>query len=103
MGIELEFGGVEIEIKGLAGLITAGAIGLVVAALVKELMSPKEQRTWHGRVAGVVPYDFRPPTWERLKANLWNPDDSRIVTDKTFGVGWDVNLAAVARKAGLAS
>jgi len=98
MKFDLEFGGVEIEVKGLAGLLTLTAIGLVVAALMRELARPSEERTWHGRVAGVAPYDFRPPTWERLKANLWNPDDSRIVTDKTFGVGWGVNLGAIARK-----
>jgi hypothetical protein len=101
MELEFEFGGIEVEIKGIAGLLTLGAIALVGAAVIQELMRPPEERAWHGRLAGKVPYDFRPPTLERLKSNMWNPDDSRILTDKTFGVGWDVNLGAVARQAGL--
>jgi Family of unknown function (DUF5808) len=101
MKFEIQLAGLEIEIKGLAGVLTLTAIGLVVAAIAKELARPSDERTWHGRVAGVVPYDLRPPTWERLRASLWNPDDSRVVTDKSFGVGWDVNVGALARKTGL--
>jgi len=101
MELEFELGGIEVEIKGIGGLLTLGAIALVGAAVIQELIRPPEERTWHGRLAGKVPYDFRPPTLERLKSNMWNPEDSRVLTDKTFGVGWDVNLGAVARKAGL--
>lgn len=87
MELELTFGGVEVEIKGLGGLLTLIGITLVGAAVMQELMRPPEERTWHGRLANKVPYDFRPPSLERLKANMWNPDDVRILTDKTFGVG----------------
>jgi Family of unknown function (DUF5808) len=101
MELGLKFGGIEVEIKGLGGIITLVGIFLIGASIIKELMRPPNERTWHGRLAGAVPYDFRPPTFERLKANVWNPDDARVLTDKTFGVGWDVNLGAVARKTGL--
>lgn len=44
-----------------------------------------------GRVAG-VPYDFRRPTVARFRSRWWNPNDPRLLTPKTFGVGWDLNL-----------
>lgn len=72
---------------------TAVGIGLVAAAVGTELRKPRRRRTWHGRVAGVVPYDFRRPTIRRIKARWWNPRDPRILTPRAFGVGWDVNLA----------
>ncbi len=68
------------------------AIGLVVAAVVQEAATPRAERTWRGRVLGFVPYDFRPPTWGRLRAAYWNPDDPRLLTDKVLGVGWSINL-----------
>jgi hypothetical protein len=68
------------------------AIGLVVAAVAQEAAKPREERTWHGRVFGVVPYDFRPPTWDRLVHAYWDPDDDRLFTDRVLGVGWAVNL-----------
>lgn len=72
---------------------TAVGIGLVAAAVGTELRKPRRRRTWHGRVAGVVPYDFRRPTIRRIKSRWWNPRDPRILTPRAFGVGWDVNLA----------
>ena len=68
------------------------AFGLVVAALATELTKPEEERTWEGRVFGVVPYDFRPPTWQRIRDAYWNPDSDRLFSDRVFGVGWAVNL-----------
>ncbi|MBF6062785.1 hypothetical protein IU500_13610 [Nocardia terpenica] len=44
-----------------------------------------------GTVAG-VPYDWRRPTWARLRARWWNRDDPRVFTPKSFGWGFDVNL-----------
>ena len=67
-------------------------LGLVVAAVATDLSKPEEERTWHGRVGGVVPYDFRPPTWERIRLAYWNPDSERLFSDRVFGVGWAVNL-----------
>ena len=68
------------------------AIGLVVAAVAQEAMKPPEERTWRGRVLGVVPYDFSPPTWERIRQAYWNPEDPRLFTDRVLGVGWAINL-----------
>jgi len=73
-------------------------IALVVAAVREELRKPHEQRDWYGRVGGVVPYDFRPPTADRIKDAMWNPQDERIFTDTVFGVGWSINLAKVKEK-----
>ncbi len=68
------------------------AFGLVVAALATELTKPEAERTWEGRVFGVVPYDFRPPTWQRIRDAYWNPHSDRLFSDRVFGVGWAVNL-----------
>lgn len=48
-----------------------------------------------GRFAG-IPYDWRPPTVQRLKARWWNPGDRRLITPRSFGWGWDLNLYWVA-------
>src|SRR3977135_3717191 len=79
-------------LRRVRGTLTFAALALVVAAVATELSKPEEERTWHGRVGGVVPYDFRPPTWERIRSAYWNPDSERLFTDRVFGVGWAVNL-----------
>jgi len=68
------------------------------AAIYQELRKPDAERTWHGKVAGVVPYDFRVPTLDRLRAAYWDPDTDQVFTDRVFGVGWAVNLPVAARK-----
>jgi hypothetical protein len=68
------------------------AIGLTLAAISQEMAKPQADRTWTGKVFGVVPYDFRPPSWERLRAAYWNPDDPRLFTERPLGVGWAINL-----------
>jgi hypothetical protein len=73
-------------------LFRLAVIGLVVAAVATELAKPEQERTWHGKVGGVVPYDFRPPTWERIRSAYWNPDSDALLSDRVFGVGWAVNL-----------
>jgi hypothetical protein len=67
-------------------------------ALYQELKKPDAERTWHGKVAGVVPYDFRLPTLERLRLAYWNPESDEIFSDRVFGVGWAVNIPVAARK-----
>lgn len=67
-------------------------IGLIGAAIATELNKPEQERTWRGRVGGFVPYDFRPPTWERIRDAYWNPESDELFSDKVFGVGWAVNL-----------
>ena len=73
-------------------LVRFAAFGLVVAAIATELSKPEDERTWEGRVFGVVPYDFRPPTWQRIRDAYWNPNSDRLFSDRVFGVGWAVNL-----------
>ncbi|HEY8862771.1 MAG TPA: hypothetical protein VIO37_01185 [Candidatus Dormibacteraeota bacterium] len=73
-------------------LVRFAAFGLVVAAVATELSKPEDERTWEGRVFGVVPYDFRPPTWQRIRDAYWNPNSDRLFSDRVFGVGWAVNL-----------
>lgn len=70
-------------------------IGII--AIVQELQKPKDQRAWHGKVADLVPYDFRMPTLERVKASYWNPDGP-VLPGKPFGVGWALNVGALAKK-----
>lgn len=68
------------------------AVGLLVTAVIQEMAKPRTERTWSGRVLGVVPYNFNPPTWERVRAAYWNPDDPRLFTDRVLGLGWAINL-----------
>lgn len=68
------------------------ALGLIVAAVSQELSRPKHERHWHGQVLGLVPYDFRMPTLGRIRAAYWNPDSTRVFSDKVLGVGWAVNF-----------
>ena len=86
--------------RGLRDLVRAVGVGLLVAAVVRELRLPKAQRTWHGRVFGAVPYDLRRPTFDRLKSVWWNPQDSHVIVPMAFGVGWTVNLAALRNATG---
>ena len=70
-----------------------------VVAIVQELLKPPEERTWHGKVAGFVPYEFRKPTIERLRATYWNPDGP-VLSSKAWGVGWALNVGAAKRLLG---
>lgn len=67
------------------------AFALTVTAVVKELRTPPEERTWNGTIVGFVPYDLRFPTLERVKQRMWNPD-AGFINPRVFGVGWTVNI-----------
>lgn len=67
-------------------------------ALYQELRRPPAERRWHGKVLGLIPYDFRVPTLERLRDAYWAPGTDRVFSDQVFGVGWAVNLPVAARK-----
>ena len=79
-------------LRGLRRLFRLTAVALVVGAVATELSKPESERTWHGRVIGIVPYDFRPPTWERIRDAYWNPASDSLFSDRVFGVGWAINL-----------
>ena len=74
------------------GLLQLVAMGLAIAAVVKELRTPAEERTWHGTIAGFVPYEFRVPTFERAKERWWNPEGEHLFGPQLFGVGWTLNV-----------
>lgn len=74
--------------------LTLAIVGVI--AIVQELRKPTDQRTWHGKVANLVPYDFRVPTLGRVRATYWNPEGP-ILTGKAFGVGWAPNFGVVAK------
>jgi hypothetical protein len=80
------------SLRRIRRLVRFAAFGLVVAAVATELVKPEAERTWQGRVFGAVPYDFRPPTWQRIRDAYWNPQSDRLFSDRVFGVGWAVNL-----------
>jgi hypothetical protein len=63
-------------------------------AVVQELRKPPDERTWHGKVSNLVPYDFRLPTVERVRLTYWNPDGP-LLSGKAFGVGWAFNFGAL--------
>ena len=68
-------------------------VGLIVVAIVEQLRLPPGERTWNGRVFDLVPYDLRPPTFERMRSRWWNTEDHRLFVPQVFGVGWTINLA----------
>jgi hypothetical protein len=41
---------------------------------------------------GVVPYDFRRPSWTRVKTRAWNPSERRFFPPHSIGIGWTINF-----------
>jgi Family of unknown function (DUF5808) len=74
-------------------------VALFSAAFATELRKPARERTWHGLIAGRIPYDLRPPTLTRVRERLWNTGDRRILVPTVFGVGWTVNLRQLLKRA----
>jgi hypothetical protein len=70
----------------------------LVAAIYQELKKPPEERTWHGKVAGAIPYDFRVPTIDKIREAYWDPQSDRVFSDRVIGVGWAVNIPTAARR-----
>ena len=88
--------------KKASAITSAWRIALAIigaVAVIQELRKPSDERTWHGKVADFVPYDFRMPTIERLRSTYWNPEGP-ILPRKVFGVGWALNLGAVTKMVG---
>lgn len=78
--------------KALNRIAKLIGIGLVISAVADQIRRPQSERTWQGKVAGFVPYDFRKPTLARIRERWWNPDDPRLFTPHVFGIGWAINL-----------
>jgi hypothetical protein len=71
-------------------LIAIAALGLLAAAVVKELRTPAKQRKWHGKL-GPFPYDLRAPTLERARRRMFDPKGP-LISPHVFGVGWTINV-----------
>ena len=84
--------------KDLLSLVRTAIWLAFFGAIYQELKKPPAERTWHGKVAGVVPYDFRLPDLQRLRNAYWNPDSDVLFTEQVVGVGWSVNLPVAMRK-----
>jgi hypothetical protein len=69
-----------------------------LAATVGDAEGPDEPA--HARFGG-VPIDLTPPTAERVARTWWNPRDERIFVPRVFGLGWALNVGAVAVKLGV--
>ncbi len=82
-------------------LIQVTVVALAMAAVCQELEKPKEERKWYGKVAGIVPYDFRMPTIERFLEAYWNPYERRVFTPEVFGVGWAINFYTLLENLGV--
>lgn len=91
------------ELRDLMALLRMLALGLVAGAVYTELRKPPQQRTWHGRLLGVVPYDFRLPTLDALRRAYWNPRSQAVFTDRPLGVGWAVNVPVLLKRLGVTS
>ena len=64
---------------------------LIVRAIREQLRLPPGERTWHGTIYR-VPYDFRRPTRERLRATFWNENTTQLLVPQAFGIGWTINF-----------
>ena len=91
------------ELNDLAWLLRTLVLLAVAGAIYRELRLPSKERTWHGRLLGIIPYDFRLPTPRRLRDSYFNTDTDRIFSPEPIGVGWAVNLAAVLKRLGVLS
>jgi hypothetical protein len=87
--------------KWVTRILQVTVITITLAAICQEMEKPKEERRWHGKVAGFIPYDFRVPTLERLKEAYWNPYEKRILTPEVFGIGWAINFYSLLDNLGL--
>jgi hypothetical protein len=85
-------GTIRREISDLGWLIRTLTLAAIAGAVYMELRKPPEERTWHGRLVGFVPYDFRMPTPRRVLDAYWNPSSGQLLTEQPFGVGWGVNI-----------
>ena len=89
------------ELDALKWLIRTLTLAAVAGAVYVELRKSPEERTWNGKLLGVVPYDFRMPTLDRIKSAYWNPRSPKVITDRPLGVGWAVNIPTLLRRMGV--
>ena len=88
---------VRAELGDLAWLLRMLMLAAIGGAIYREMRLPPEERTWRGKLLGIVPYDFRVPTPRRVMDAYWNPQSDRLFADQPFGVGWAVNIPVLLR------
>ena len=89
------------ELGDLMWLIRMTVLAAIAGSVYAELRKPPEQRTWNGKLLGVIPYDFRWPSLEALRQAYWNPRSPKLFTARPLGVGWAVNIPTLLRRAGV--
>lgn len=89
------------ELDAFVSIIRMAVFAAVVGAIYVELRKPPEERTWNGKLLGVVPYDFRMPSLSGLRQAYWNPRSPKIFTPRPLGVGWAVNIPTLLRRMGM--
>lgn len=82
----------------MRGIFRILTLAVIAGVIYQEARKEPGDERWHGKSLGFVPYDLRPPSLARIRETYWNPDDPRIFTGKVAGIGWGINLAAVAEK-----
>lgn len=87
----------EVELSGPRDVAMLLGLGIVGAVVTQELRKAPAFRTWHGQLGGLLPYDLRPPTVQRVTQRLWDPDNPALLVGTPFGVGWTVNLGRLIR------
>ena len=81
--------------KNIRRILSRVAFALLIVSVITELRKPKSERTWHGQLFELIPYDLRLPNLVRARATYWDPENSNVLVPTLFGVGWSVNLAAL--------
>jgi hypothetical protein len=76
-------------------------LAAVAGAIYVELRKPPAERTWNGKLLGIIPYDFRLPSLGELRQAYWNPRSPKIFTPRPLGVGWAVNIPTLLRRLGV--
>lgn len=92
---------VRTEMNAFGWLLRTAVLAAVGGALYQEMRKSPADRTWHGKLIGLIPYDFRLPSLQRIRDSYWNTGSDRIFTDRPVGVGWAVNIPAVLKRLGV--
>lgn len=69
--------------------------GLAAVAVVTELRKPPEEREWHGKIGGFIPYDLRRPTFAKMRDRVWDTENPNLFVPHPFGIGWTVNFGRI--------
>src|SRR5437879_12528432 len=75
------------ELSDLAWLLRLLLLAAIGGAIYREMRLPPEERTWRGRLLGIVPYDFRVPTPGRVVGAYWHPKSGKLFAEQPVRVG----------------